>query len=227
MKKILLTTTLLILLGLLPASRVYAQAGLLALIKGVTTRVVKAIDLKVQRMQTKVVGLQSAQKAVENALSKLKLKQIAGWLNKSKNLYQQYYEGLWQVKKIWDTYRQVRRITEDGRQLVREYEQAWSRIRGDPHFRPEEVAAMHQAYSALLEESLQQLDKLTLAVRAYALQMNDGDRLQLIQSAAKGIAHNLADLRAFNRHTLSLSRARGDQQAAIRDIGSLYGRPQP
>lgn len=227
MKKQFITIAILIFLGLLPVSHTCAQAGIVTLIKGVTTRVVKAIDLKVQRMQTKVVGLQGAQRALENTLSKLKLQQIAGWLTKSKNLYQNYYQELWQVKKIWDTYQQVRRITEDGRELVREYERAWTRIRNDPHFSPQEIAQLYEIYSAILDESLQHLDKLALAIQSYALQINDGDRLQLIRRAADGMAHNLADLRAFNQQTMQLSHIRGKAETAIQRIGQLYGLPQP
>ncbi len=42
-------------------------------------RVIRAIDLEVQRMQNQTIWLQNAQKALENQLSKLKLTEISDW----------------------------------------------------------------------------------------------------------------------------------------------------
>jgi hypothetical protein len=51
-------------------------------------KVIVAIDLKIQRLQTKTVWLQNAQKVVENTMSKLKLDEITDWVQKQKDLYQ-------------------------------------------------------------------------------------------------------------------------------------------
>lgn len=64
----------------------------------VISKVVKAIDLKIQRLQNETLVLQYAQKLLENKLHALKLAEISGWTAKQKELYQQYFEELGQVK---------------------------------------------------------------------------------------------------------------------------------
>jgi hypothetical protein len=52
---------------------VRAQIPLAEVIKAGVKKVVKAVDLKVQRLQNKTIWLQNAQKVLENKLSKLRL----------------------------------------------------------------------------------------------------------------------------------------------------------
>ncbi len=64
----------------------------------VVSKVIKAIDLKVQQLQNETLILQNAQKIVENKLHLLKLAEIFGWTNKQKQLYEQYFKELQQIK---------------------------------------------------------------------------------------------------------------------------------
>ena len=81
-----------------------SEAQVLEIIKAAITKVIKAIDLKIQRLQTKTIWLQNAQKVLENKLSKFKLDEIAQWTEKQRQLYQKYYDELWQVKNTLATY---------------------------------------------------------------------------------------------------------------------------
>lgn len=65
--------------------------------------IVKVIDLKVQQMQNKTLVLQNLQKLIENKLHELKLAEISGWSKKQKDLYQQYFDELKQVKPSIDS----------------------------------------------------------------------------------------------------------------------------
>ncbi len=69
----------------------------------VISKVVKAIDLKVQRLQNETLFLQNAQKVMENKLHELKLAEISNWSQKQIELYQQYYNELNQVKPSIDS----------------------------------------------------------------------------------------------------------------------------
>lgn len=71
-----------------------AQIAVLEVIKAGVKKVIKAVDLKVQRLQNETIWLQNAQKVLENQLSKLKLTEIADWTEKQKELYKNYYEEL-------------------------------------------------------------------------------------------------------------------------------------
>ena len=64
----------------------------------VISKVVKAIDLKVQQLQNETLVLQNIQKILENKLHELKMAEITGWTYKQKALYEQYFDELNQVK---------------------------------------------------------------------------------------------------------------------------------
>jgi glutamate racemase len=64
-----------------------AQIPVLEIIKAGVTKAIKAVDLKIQRLQNKTIWLQNAQKTMENAMSKLKLTEIGDWVEKQRKLY--------------------------------------------------------------------------------------------------------------------------------------------
>lgn len=90
-KKLIVVMVCLLLVGTSarPAEKV-AVLPILEIVKAVTKKVIKAIDLRIQRLQNKTIWLQNAQKQVENVLSKLKLDEISDWTQKQKDLYKGY-----------------------------------------------------------------------------------------------------------------------------------------
>lgn len=82
-----------------PATTVTA-VPIIGLIKDAVAMVIKAIDLRIQRLQNKTIWLQNAQKQLENVLSKVKLDEISNWTQKQKELYKEYYDELAKVKSI-------------------------------------------------------------------------------------------------------------------------------
>lgn len=200
----------------------HAQGQILEIIKEATTKVIKAIDLKIQFLQTKTIWLQNAQKTLENEMTKLKLKQIADWTGKQKDLYQNYYNELWKVKTIISTYRAVSAIIQRQKELVQEYGHAWQLLKQDKHFTPDELDEMYHVYSGIVDESLKNINELKLVINSFTTQMSDGKRLELIHAAGEGITQNLSDLRAFNNQNfrISLSRSRSLQEAEV--IKQLY-----
>ena len=85
-----------------------AQLAITEVIKAGIKKVVKAIDLKVQRLQNQTIWLQNAQKVIENQLNKLKLGEISEWTDRQRKLYSNYYEDLMRVKSVISTYKRVR-----------------------------------------------------------------------------------------------------------------------
>ena len=199
-----------------------AQGQVIAIIKEAVTKVIKAIDLKVQLLQTKTIWLQNAQKTLENEMAKLKLRQISDWTQKQRDLYKEYYQELLKVKSAISTYKAVKSIIEQQEELVAEYKNAWRLLRQDKHFTPAELDEMYQVYTGIINESLKNLDELYLVVNSFSTQMSDGKRLELIHSAGKGIDENLSDLRSYNNRNfhISLSRARDLREAEM--IKKLY-----
>lgn len=208
-----------------PVSEVQAQILIVDIIKAAVKKVIKQIDLQVQRLQNKTIALQNAQKTVENAMAKAKLKEISGWMEKQRKLYEEYYQELKKVKSAISTFQGVRNIAAQQAQIVSEYRSAYNTFRQDGHFSPQELAYMYRVYSGIIASSSENLDQLLLVVNSFQTQMTDGKRLELISAIASRMEHNLSDLRKFTAQNRALSRSRAYEQKDIHNVEKLYGFP--
>lgn len=200
-----------------------AQVAFLEVIKAGVKKVIKAMDLKVQRLQNETIWLQNAQKVLENQLSKLKLGEIADWTGKQKELYGQYYQELWKVKSAIVYYQRLRDLTEVQVKIVDEYKWAWNLFFRSGHFSPDELLAMEKVYSGILEASVKNVDGMLSIVGSFKTQMSDAARLELIFGAGEAMEANWQDLKRFNRENslLSIQRAGSLDEAA--KLKELYG----
>src|ERR1700743_1929060 len=83
-----------------------------SVISSTVGKVIRAIDLEVQRMQNQTIWLQNAQKTLENQLAQLKLSQISDWSQKQKNLFSEYYTELWNIKTAIAYYSRISEMTQ-------------------------------------------------------------------------------------------------------------------
>lgn len=225
-KKLIVVMVCLLLVGTSarPAEKV-AVLPILEIVKAVTKKVIKAIDLRIQRLQNKTIWLQNAQKQVENVLSKLKLDEISDWTQKQKDLYKGYYEELAKVKSIITYYQRIREITKKQTQLVQEYERAWNLFKQDTHFKDSEIQYMERVYTGILEESVKNIDQIFLILDSFATQMSDLKRLEIINKAADQIDGNYDDLTMFNQQNILLSLQRAKTEADVNQVKQFYGIP--
>lgn len=207
-----------------PAEKV-AVLPILEIVKAVTKKVIKAIDLRIQRLQNKTIWLQNAQKQVENVLSKLKLDEISDWTQKQKDLYKGYYEELAKVKSIITYYQRIKEIIKKQTQLVQEYERAWNLFKQDTHFKDSEIQYMERVYTGILEESVKNIDQIFLILDSFATQMGDLKRLEIINKAADQIDGNYDDLTMFNQQNILLSLQRAKTEADVNQVKQFYGIP--
>jgi hypothetical protein len=200
-----------------------AQDPITLLIKQGVVKVIKAVDLKIQRMQNETLWLQHAQKALENTLSKTRLDEIAGWVEKQRDLYREYYDELWRVKSALAFYHRIKELTRKQVQVVQAYKNAWAGVRKDGHFTPEEIAYIGNVYLGILKQSLSNLEQVQLVMQSFSLEMSDAQRLQMIDVVADDIQENYNDLNAFNTRNIqiSLNRSKDDVEVAV--IKSIYG----
>lgn len=217
MKKHLLIITIML------CCSVRSDGQILEIIKAATTKIIKAIDLKVQRLQNETVWLQNAQKVLENAMSKLKLTEIADWATKQKTLYADYFDELWKIKNAINTYQRVRDIINSQVQLAGEYSKAFSLSKQDKNFSSTELDYMAQVYSGILNESLKNIEQVQLVINAFATQMSDAKRLEIIHTASDNIEQNLSDLRQFNQDNIKTSLQRAKEKNDIEVVKKLYG----
>ncbi|WP_242917465.1 conjugal transfer protein TraI [Pontibacter liquoris] len=223
MKKLFL---LLVLAGILaPWQRAQAQVPVAEVIKAGVVKVIRAVDLQIQRQQNKVIWLQNAQKALENAMAQLQLEEITDWTEKQRALYQAYYAELYQVKSLVSGYRQIRDMARLQAQLLADYQRVWPLLRQDDSFTLAERAYMAQVYAGILAQSARHMDQVLLVVEDLATQMDDAARLELIRAAAGELAATYNDLQLFNRQNLQLRMQRAGDRQAVAAVKRLYGLP--
>lgn len=202
----------------------FAQGGGIAeIIKQAVVRMIKAVDLKIQRLQNETIWLQNAQQTIENELSRLKLQEIGDWVEKQRTLYADYFEELSRVKNVIVYYHRVKDITATQLKIAREYRHAFDLFKDDDHFTAAEIDYMEQVYTGILRKSIDNLDQIQLVINAFNVSMTDAERLRIINDAADAIDNNYRDLRLFNKQSqvLSLQRAKDAQELAI--IKKMYG----
>lgn len=223
MKKLFVFLSFVLIGTIVPINKASAQDPITLIIKEGIKKVIKAVDLQIQRNQNKVIWLQNAQKTLENTMSKLKLDEITDWLDKQKTLYKDYYEELQKVKAIISYYRRIKEITEKQVRLVQEYKRAWGLFKQDKHFTADELSYMGSVYSGILDESVKNLDQIFIVINSFQTQMSDAKRLEIINAAADRIDVNYNDLKTFNQQGIIISLQRAKAQNDVDVVKKLYG----
>lgn len=200
-----------------------AQFVVGSVISSTVGRVIRAIDLEVQRLQNQTIWLQNAQKALENQLSKLKLAEISDQTQKQKDLFDNYYKELQTVKSVIAYYERVKDMTEKQAALVSQYNHAWNLLKTDSHFSADELSYMQKVYSGILEESVKNLDEILVVINSFKTQMTDAKRLQLIDKAADRVDTNCIDLKTFNNQNYTLSIQRANSENEVFTLKKYYG----
>jgi hypothetical protein len=224
-KKFLVISLTTVVLLATPVSQARA-INIVAVIQQAVVRVIRAVDLMIQRMQNETIALQNAAKVLENKLSQLKLTEIAEWTERQRELYREYFDELWKVRNTIATYKRVQQIMSRQVQLVNEYKFTWRVIKDDNHFSREEIDYMYRVYTGIINESVHNLDRILLVINSFKTQMTDARRLEMINNAGEGIEQNYADLKQFNDQNIQLSLNRAKDQHEIETIKELYDLPQ-
>jgi len=199
---------------------------ILGLVKEAIKKAIKAIDLRIQRLQNKTIWLQNAQKEIENTLSRLKLDEISDWVQKQRDLFKEYYEELMKVKSAITYYKRIREVTEKQVKLVEEYQRVWPLLQQDSHFNDGELDYMETAYSGIVAESLAGMEQIFMILESFTTQMSDAERLALINAAADSIDATYDDLMRFNRQNILLSLQRAKTKHDIERVRLFYGLQQ-
>ena len=223
MKKLLAMTGLVCCLLAMPLQRTEAQVPVLEIIKQGIKKVIKAVDLKIQRLQNKTIWLQNAQKTLENTMSKLKLDEISDLVEKQRKLYADYFDELWKVKAALAYYHRVKEIIEGQVQMVGEYKNAWGLFRQDKNFTADELDYMYNIYTGMFEESVKSIDQLFLVTNAFATQMSDAKRLEIINAVSDNLEQQFMDLKDFNNQNKMISLQRASEKGEIEYVKKLYG----
>jgi len=224
-RMIIWISLMVLLLSTVPLRPAQAQIAIIEIIRAGIKRVIRAVDLKIQRMQNRTIWLQNKQKALENLLSKIKLEEISKWTEKQKLQYQQYFFELKKVRTIIIHYQQIRQTLEKQVKLVKEYERIWNLLRHDSHFTPDELQYMEQVYKGILQESLKNIDQIGMIIKSFAMEMSDAQRLELLRETSDRIEQNFTDLTLFNRQNILLRIQRARDRKEVETVKRMYNLP--
>ncbi|MGN6396688.1 MAG: conjugal transfer protein TraI [Mucilaginibacter sp.] len=223
LNKKLIPIAILMLLIAIQTKRANAQFVIGDIIKLTVTKVIKAIDLKVQRMQNQTIWLQNAQKALENELSQFRLTEISNWSANQKQLFSTYYDELWKIKSTIAYYQRIKNVAVQQVALVNDYKRAWALLQQDKHFSAAELQQMTAVYSGILSASERNLDDVMTVLSSGKTQMSDEQRLELINRAADRLDENYSDLRRFNTENQMLSLQRSRDLSDTKTTKLIYG----
>jgi hypothetical protein len=222
-KKLIVGTGLMIGMVLLPHRSDAQILDIISIINTAVKKVIVAADLEVERLQNQTIGLQSAQKELENAMQSSELGDITNWVQQQKDLFSEFYQELWNVKVALSAYTRVKDMIEKQVRIVSECRQVSSVIGQDKHFSAAELTYLKSVLSGIINQSVLNLNQLYRVVNAFMTQMDDADRLTIINEAGNGIDKNGTDLEVFSQQTELLSLQRSKDANEIAATKMLYG----
>jgi hypothetical protein len=200
-----------------------AQLPVIEVIKQASVKVIKAVDLMVQRWQNETLWLQNAQQELQNVLEKTKLQEIGDWVERQRAIYADYFDELSRVKSYIAEFHEVRSIITMQARMVDQYRQAITLFRGDTYFSAAEITYMEEVYSGILEQSVRNMEHMQIVVKAYTTSMSDAERLVVIHGVSKDVQKSYNDLQAFTRQNQVMRLQRAKTIDEVNQVKKMYG----
>lgn len=167
-------------------------------------RVIRATDLQVQRLQNESILLQNAQKLLENKLTEWKLDEISDWGIRQKDLFDNHYQSLRNVKQAVSDIQQVGAMLRHQQHIMAAYRDAWRTINTSEYFRQEEKNLLNRIYADMIAGSARDTDKMLSLLQDGFAQMEDASRIKAIMELESGLAKKAIEIQRFNRANLEL-----------------------
>ncbi len=187
-----------------------ASHAQIPVVETIIAEVIKAIDLKVQKLQNETIWLQQAQGLAEQELSRAKLSEITGWQQQLSDLYARYFAELKQVKSSVAGMTQIKRIVEMQKQVVIEY----GRMAKDAQGKVQ--------YDALLNTSMDVSQTLYLVLSSQ-YSMKDAERICMIATLKDAMSRCLSNMQALNKQQVEIIANRVRCQADLQFVKKLNG----
>ncbi|MXS71614.1 DUF4141 domain-containing protein [Flavobacteriaceae bacterium W22] len=146
--------------------------------------------------------------------------------NEVKKVYEQgkeYYDKLKAVNNLVKDARKVQQTVLLVGDVSDMYVNNFGKMLNDPSFNAQELTAIANGYSTLLNESTELLKELKQIVTSTNLSLNDKERMDVIDRVYKEVKdyHNL--VRYFTNKNISVSYLRAKKQNNTQRVLNLYG----
>jgi DNA repair ATPase RecN len=126
------------------------------------------------------------------------------------SLHKTFLDALMQVSPAVRNYKKVGEIVEYQISIVKESRNGMNRFIKSGNFSGQEINYFEKVYGNLLNQSLRNLDELTMVITADKLRMSDDERLKAVDDIYEQMQDKLLFLRNFNStsNVLALQRSK-------------------
>ncbi len=139
------------------------------------------------------------------------------------NLHEAFLNGLLAVSPAVRNYKRITDIINNQAEIIKEYKEAYAIFKKDPNFNFDELNYISGVYNNLINESVKNLDALTMVITAGKLRMSDDERLKAIDKIADDTGEKLSFLRSFNNDTQIQALQRAKERNDLQTVQQLYG----
>jgi hypothetical protein len=135
----------------------------------------------------------------------------------------EYYDKLQAVNNLVKDARKVQQTVLLVGNVSEMYVQNFGKMMNDPNFSPQELTAIGNGYSALLNESTELLKELKQIVTASNLSLNDKERMDIIDRVYKEVKDYHSLVRYYTNKNISVSYLRAKKKNDAKRVLELYG----
>src|SRR5690554_6548460 len=135
----------------------------------------------------------------------------------------EYYDKLQAVNNLVKDARKVQQTVLLVGDVSEMYVQNFGRRMNDPNFSAQELAAIANGYSALLNESTKLLKELKQIVSSSSLSLNDKERMDIIDKVYNEVKEYRSLVRYYTNKNISVSILRAKKQNNTQRVLELYG----
>lgn len=135
----------------------------------------------------------------------------------------EYYDKLQAVNNLVKDARKVQQTVLLVGDVSEMYVQNFGKMMNDPNFNAQELAAISNGYSALLNESTELLKELKQIVNSSSLSLNDKERMDIIDRVYKEVKEYHSLVRYYTNKNISVSILRAKKQNNTQRVLELYG----
>lgn len=137
----------------------------------------------------------------------------------------EYYDKLQAVNNLVKDARKVQQTVLLVGDVSEMYVQNFGKMMNDPNFSAQELVAISNGYSALLNESTELLKELKQIVTSSSLSLNDKERMDIIDRVYKEIKEYHSLVKYYTNKNISVSILRAKKQNNTKRVLDLYGTP--
>lgn len=138
------------------------------------------------------------------------------------NLHKVFIDGLLSVNPTIRNYRKIPEIINKQVLIIKEYKGALRTFKSEGLFNSDEIDYISAVYRNLFQQSLKNLNELTMVILVSTMRMDDAERLAAIARIDDNMQSMVDFLRDFNNNTSLLALQRAKDNNDINALKAIY-----